>query len=70
MAYKREMFEKAKQIIDKRRTDAEEAAEARRRDFEKKVPEYGELRNILIRSVTEAMKTINMDFTLFTRGFL
>lgn len=61
MAYKREMFEKAKQIIDKRRTDAEEAAEARRRDFEKKVPEYGELRNILIRSVTEAMKTINMD---------
>ena len=41
MAYKREMFEKAKQIIDKRRTDAEEAAEARRRDFEKKVPEYG-----------------------------
>ncbi len=60
MSYTREMFESAESEIEKRRISSEDKAEQRRRDFEKKEPEYVDLRNILISSVKEALKSINM----------
>ncbi len=60
MSYTREMFESAESEIEKRRISSEDKAEQRRRDFEKKEPEYADLRNILISSVKEALKSINM----------
>ncbi len=60
MSYTREMFEQTRAEIEKRRISSEEKAEQRRRDFEKKEPEYADLRNIMISSVKEALKSINM----------
>ena len=40
MPYTREIFEKAQAIIERRKADAENAAEAKRRMFEALEPEY------------------------------
>ena len=40
MSYTREMFESARNEIENRRVSSEDKAEKRRRDFEKKEPEY------------------------------
>ena len=60
MSYTREMFESARTEIENRRISSENKAEQRRRDFEKKEPEYAVLRNTMISSVREAVKAINM----------
>ena len=60
MSYTREMFESARNEIENRRVSSEDKAEKRRRDFEKKEPEYAVLRNTMISSVREAVKAINM----------
>lgn len=60
MSYTREMFENARLEIEKRRIASEDEAQARRQKFEKIAPEYAGLRNTMISSVREAVKSINM----------
>ena len=61
MAYNREIYEKAQQMIDARREKAEQNAEARARLFDSLEPEYGKLRQEMIQSVKEAIKSIDMN---------
>ena len=61
MAYKRDIYEKAQRIIDERRERSEKNAEARARLFDTLEPEYAKLRQEMIGSVKEAIKSIEMD---------
>lgn len=61
MAYSREIYEKAQQIIDKRRSDAENRLAAKIRLFETMEPDYRLYKNEMINSVKEAVKAVNMS---------
>ncbi len=60
MAYNRDIYEKAQKIIDDRRERSEKKAEAKARLFDSLEPEYGKLRQEMIESVREAIKSIDM----------
>ncbi len=61
MPYKREIFEKAQEILDKRRNQAEAKNTAVMMMFENTEPLYREYRNEMIASVKEAVKAIDMS---------
>lgn len=61
MAYNRDIYIKAQEIIEKRRDDAEKTAASRVRLFEALEPEYTEYKNEMIRSVREVVKSIDMN---------
>ena len=61
MPYTPEIFEKAKEIIEKRKADAENKNTAVMRMFEKLEPEYTEAKNEMISSVKEVIKAIDMS---------
>ena len=61
MPYKREIFEKAQEILDKRRNQAEAKNTAVMMMFENTEPLYKEYRNEMIASVKEAVKAIDMS---------
>lgn len=61
MPYKREIFEKAQEILDKRRNQAEAKNTAVMMMFESTEPLYKEYRNEMIASVKEAVKAIDMS---------
>ena len=61
MAYNQDIYEKAQKILEDRRKAAEQAAEARARLFDSLEPEYGKMRQEMIRSVREAIKAIDMN---------
>ena len=61
MAYQRDIYEKAQRIIDDRRERSEKNAEARARLFDTLEPEYAKLRQEMIGSVRDAIKSIEMD---------
>ena len=61
MPYKREIFEKAQEILDKRRNQAEARNTAVMMMFENTEPLYREYKNEMIASVKEAVKAIDMS---------
>ncbi len=61
MPYTPEIFEKAKEILEKRKADAENKNTAVMRMFEKLEPEYTEAKNEMINSVKEVIKSIDMS---------
>lgn len=61
MPYKREIFEKAQEILDKRRNQAEAKNTAVMMMFENTEPLYREYKNEMIASVKEAVKAIDMS---------
>ncbi len=61
MPYKREIFEKAQEILDKRRNQAEAKNTAVTMMFENTEPLYREYKNEMIASVKEAIKAIDMS---------
>lgn len=61
MPYKREIFEKAQEILDKRRSQAEAKNTAVMMMFENTEPLYREYKNEMIASVKEAVKAIDMS---------
>lgn len=61
MAYTKEIYEKAQEIIDKRRNDAESKLASKIRLFESMEPQYREYKNEMISSVKEAIKAIDMS---------
>ena len=61
MAYNRDIYEKAQSIIEERRKAAEQAAETRARLFDSLEPAYGKLRQEMILSVKEAIRSIEME---------
>ena len=61
MAYKRDIYEKAQQMISERRERSEKNAEARARLFDSLEPAYAKLRQEMIASVREAIRSIDMD---------
>ena len=61
MPYKREIFEKAQEILDKRRNQAEAKNTAVTMMFENTEPLYREYKNEMIASVKEAIKAIEMS---------
>ncbi len=61
MPYKREIFEKAQEILDKRRNQAEAKNTAVMMMFENTEPLYREYKNEMIASVKEAIKAIDMS---------
>ena len=61
MAYSKEIYEKAQEIIDKRKKDAEDKLEAKIRLFEKMEPEYTVYKQEMISSVKEIVKVIDMS---------
>ena len=60
MNYSREIYEKAQEIIEKRRNDAENKNVALMRMFEGIEPEYKLQRNEMINSVKEVIKSIDL----------
>ena len=60
MAYTKEIFEKAQEIINQRKTDAENAAEAKRKLFEALEPDYRKWKNEMISAVKEVVRAIEM----------
>ena len=61
MPYKREIFEKAQEILDRRRNQAEAKNTAVMMMFENTEPLYREYKNEMIASVKEAVKAIDMS---------
>lgn len=61
MPYKREIFEKAQEILDKRKNQAEAKNTAVMMMFENTEPLYREYKNEMIASVKEAIKAIEMS---------
>lgn len=61
MAFTKEIYMKAQEIIDKRREDAEKKTEAKMRLFESLEPEYKTCRQEMISSVREVVKSIEMS---------
>lgn len=61
MPYKKEIYMKAQEIIDRRRQESEDRAEAKMKLFERLEPEYGKLKKAMITSVQEALKAIDMS---------
>lgn len=61
MAYKREIFEKAQEILDRRKNQAEAKNTAVMMMFENTEPLYKEYKNEMISSVKEVVKAINMS---------
>lgn len=61
MNYSKEIYEKAAEIIEKRKSDAENKNVALMRMFESIEPEYKEYRNEMINSVKEAIKAIDLS---------
>ncbi len=61
MPYTKEIFEKAQDILDKRRNQAEAKNTAVMMMFENIEPEYSEYKNEMIASVKEAVKAIDMS---------
>lgn len=60
MNYAREIYEKAQDIIEKRRNDAENKNAALMRMFESIEPEYKEYKNEMINSVKDVLRSIDM----------
>lgn len=60
MPYTKELYEKAIEIINNRRREAERKHSEKTASFEKEVPEYRELKNEMINSVRDALKSIDM----------
>lgn len=58
MAYSKEIFETAQEIITARRSRAERDAQQRRKAFAKAEPRYPDLQNEIIRSTRDLMRTI------------
>ena len=61
MPYTSEIFEKAKDILEKRKSEAENKNVALMRMFEKIEPEYTEAKAEMINSVKEVIKSIDMS---------
>ncbi len=61
MPYSKEIYEKAQNVIDNRKKDAENKNSAVIRLFETLEPEYTELKKEMINSVKEAVKAIDMS---------
>lgn len=61
MAFRKELYIKAQEIIDRRRDDAEMKALGKARLFESIEPLYGKYRAEMISSVKDAVKTIDMN---------
>ncbi len=61
MPYSRDIYEKAQEIIDKRKKDAENKNSAIIKLFESLEPEYKELKKEMISSVKETVKAIDMS---------
>lgn len=61
MPYTKEIFEKAQAIIERRKADAENAAEAKRRMFDSLEPDYKKWKNEMILSVRDVIKAIDMN---------
>ncbi|MBR3767685.1 MAG: ATP-binding protein [Clostridia bacterium] len=61
MPYNKEIYEKAQEIIEQRRKDAENKNSAIIRLFETMEPEYSALKKEMINSVKEAVKAIDMS---------
>lgn len=61
MPYRREIFEKAQEILDKRKNQAEAKNTAVMMMFENTEPLYREYKNEMIASVKEAVKAIDMS---------
>ncbi len=61
MPYTREIYDKAQEIIDKRKKDAEDKVSAKTRLFEAMEPQYTEYKNEMINSVKEVVKVIDMS---------
>ncbi len=61
MPYKREIFEKAQEILERRRNQAEAKNSAVTMMFENTEPLYREYKNEMIASVKEAIKAIDMS---------
>ena len=60
MIYSEELFEKARQIVDARRADAEAAREARDRAFDAEEPEYRRWRLKRISTAADVIKALEM----------
>ncbi len=60
MAYSRELFERAEEIINQRRMQAESQAEKRRRDFSALEPRYPALQRELAQGTMKIMQVIGM----------
>ena len=61
MPYTREIFEKAQEILDRRRNQAEAKNTAITMMFENTEPEYAQYKAEMISSVKEAIKAIEMS---------
>lgn len=61
MAYTKEIYDRAKEIIDNRKKEAEKKNLAVIKLFETLEPEYSELKKEMINSVKEAVKAIDMS---------
>ena len=61
MPYSRDIYEKAQEIIDKRKKDAENKNSAIIKLFESLEPEYKELKREMINSVKETVRAIDMS---------
>lgn len=61
MPYTREIFEKAQEVLDRRRNQAEAKNSAITLMFENMEPEYTKYKNEMIASVKEAIKAIDMS---------
>ncbi len=61
MAYTKEMFEQAQQIIDARREENEAGAEGRRRLFESLEPDYKKWKTEMIDSIQSVLRAIEMS---------
>ena len=61
MAFTKDIYEKAQEIIDKRRAEAESKAEAKMRLFETLEPEYKTYKAEMINSVRDVVRSINMN---------
>ncbi len=60
MPYTKEIYEKAIEIINNRRRESERLHAEKTAAFEKEVPEYKEIKNEMINSVRDALKSIDM----------
>lgn len=60
MPYSREIYDRAQEIIDERRTGSEEGAASRRAEFQRLEPVYKSLVTELARTVMETARTIGM----------